>query len=122
MMERKKPAPPIERPIDWRGSSYKDLLAFPKEALRESGFQLSQVQQGLDPEHWKPFGDIGPGVIEIIVDVSQGWFRVMCVSKFDEAVYVLHCFQKKSNKTSANDKEIAEARYRAVVNERKVKQ
>jgi phage-related protein len=46
---------------------------------------------------------------------------VMYVAKFEEAVSVLHCLQKKTQATSKRDKEIAEARYRAVVNARKVK-
>ena len=45
----------------------------------------------------------------------------MYVAKFEEAVYVLHCFQKKTQATSRQDKSIAEARYRAVVNTRKVR-
>jgi phage-related protein len=121
MVKRKSERPAAEKPIDWRGSSYKDLLKFPIEARKEAGFQLSQVQQGLDPDHWKAFDDVGAGVREIIVDASQGWFRVMCVSKFEEAIYVLHCFQKKTNKTSVNDREIAEVRYREVIKERKPK-
>ena len=46
---------------------------------------------------------------------------VMYIAKFEEAVYVLHCFQKKTQATSKQDKDIAEVRYRAVVNARKVK-
>lgn len=56
---------------------------------------------------------------EIRIDSPDGWFRVMYVAKFEEAVYVLHSFQKKTRKTSRNDVEIAKARYRAVVAERK---
>jgi phage-related protein len=58
-------------------------------------------------------------VNEIRIDFPDGWFRVMYVAKFEEAVYVLHSFQKKTRKTSRNDVEIAKARYRAVVAERK---
>ena len=50
--------------------------------------------------------------------MDGGWFRVMYVAKFPEAVYVLHCFRKKTNTTSMQDKTIAAARYRAVVQER----
>jgi phage-related protein len=49
---------------------------------------------------------------------KDGWFRVMYVAKFPEAVYVLHCFKKKTSATSKHDKEIATARYKAVVQER----
>ena len=56
---------------------------------------------------------------EIRIREADGIYRVMYVSKFEEAVYVLHCFQKKTQTTSKQDKSIAEARYRAVVNLRK---
>jgi len=79
------------------------------------------VQAGIDPDNWKPFDDVGVGTREIRIRESSGIYRVLYVAKFEEAVYVLHCFQKKSQSTSKNDKEIAEARYRAVINARKVK-
>jgi len=67
------------------------------------------------------YDDVGVGTREIRIRESSGIYRVLYVAKFEEAVYVLHCFQKKSQSTSKNDKEIAEARYRAVINARKVK-
>ena len=48
-----------------------------------------------------------------------GIYRLMYVAKFEEAVYVLHCFQKKTQATSKHDKAIAGARYRAVVSVRR---
>ena len=108
-----------EKEIRWTGSSYADLLAFPDEARREAGFQLGRVQWGLDPEDWKPFDDVGAGVREIRIREADGAFRVMFVAKFTEAVYVLHCFQKKAQTTAKQDKEIAAARYRAIVRQRK---
>jgi len=110
-----------EREIRWVGSSYDDLLSFPKEARRHAGFQLGKVQAGLDPEDWKPFDDVGAGTREIRIRDETGIFRVMYVAKFEEAVYVLHCFQKKTRATSNHDRRIAEARYRAVVNARKAR-
>jgi len=110
-----------EKEIRWIGSSYDDLLAFPNEPRKKAGFQLGKVQAGLDPEDWKPFDDVGAGTKEIRIKDSQGIYRVMYVAKFEEAVYVLHCFQKKTVATSKHDKDIAEARYRAVVRERKAK-
>ena len=110
-----------EKPIHWRGSSLRDLCdehLFPVEARREAGRQLSQVQFGLDPDHWKPFNDVGSGTKEIIIDFKDGWYRVMYVAKFVEAVYVLHCFKKKTNTTSKQDKALAKARYDGVVAER----
>jgi phage-related protein len=61
---------------------------------------------------------VGAGTKEIRINQNDGWFRVMYVAKFPEAVYVLHCFKEKTNATSKHDKEIATARYTAVVQER----
>jgi phage-related protein len=76
------------------------------------------VQAGLDPEDWKPFDSVSAGTREIRIRDVTGIYRVMYVAKFAEAIYVLHCFQKKTQATSKHDKEIAEARYRAVMNAR----
>ncbi len=109
-----------DKEIRWLGSAYDDLLGFPYEPRREAGFQLGKVQSGLDPDDWKPFDDVGAGTREIRIKDAQGIFRVMYVAKFEEAIYVLHCFQKKTEATSKKDKDIAEARYRAIVRERKM--
>jgi phage-related protein len=109
-----------QKEIRWVGSSYDDLLAFPAEPRRTAGFQLGKVQAGLEPDDFKPFNDVGAGAREIRIREADGIYRVMYVAKFEEAVYVLHCFQKKTQTTSKQDKSIAEARYRAVVNLRKV--
>jgi phage-related protein len=114
-------AAPQEKGINWKGSSLADLLAFPEEVRREAGFQLGKVQNGVDPDDWKPFEDIGPGVKEIRIRDMAGIFRVMYVAKFEEAIYVLHCFQKKAQATPQLDKDTATARYKAVVQERKKK-
>lgn len=110
-----------EKPIDWRGSSLRDIKdddIFTPGARREAGRQLGQVQAGLEPDHWKPFDDVGAGTKEIIINLDDGWFRVMYVAKFSEAVYVLHCFKKKTNTTSKHDKDVAATRYKAVIQER----
>ena len=110
-----------EKQIRWVGSSYGDLLAFPKDARKEAGFQLGKVQAGLEPADWKPFDDVGAGAREIRIRDASGIYRVMYVARFEEAMYVLHCFQKQTQVTSKQDKAIAAARYRAVVNVRKEK-
>lgn len=110
-----------EKPINWRGSSLKDLKdedIFSTDARKEAGHQLSQIQVGLDPDDWKPFEEVGAGTKEIRINLDDGWFRVMYVAKFAEAIYVLHCFKKKSRVTSKQDKEIASNRYKAVIKER----
>jgi phage-related protein len=110
-----------EKQIRWVGSAYDDLLAFPKDARKEAGFQLGKVQAGLETADWKPVDDVGAGIREIRIQDASGIYRVMCAAKFEEAIYVLHCFQKKTQVTSKQHKAIAAARYRAVVNARKEK-
>jgi phage-related protein len=73
------------------------------------------------PDGLEPFDEVGAGVREVRISVARGIFRVMYVAKFEETVYVLHCFQKKTQATSKQDKDIAATRYRAVVNARKGK-
>ena len=108
-----------EKEIRWVGSAYDDLVAFPKDARKEAGFQLGKVQAGLEPADWKAFDDVGAGTKEIRVRDARDQYRVMYVAKFEEAIYVLHCFQKKTQVTSRQDRFIAGARYRAVVSARK---
>ncbi len=110
-----------EKKIDWRGSSFKDLLdenIFSLEARRVAGTQLRKVQRGDEPDDWKPFDELGAGTKEIRIKLPDGAFRVMYVAKFPEAVYVLHCFKKKTQQTSQHDKDIAKLRYKVVIQER----
>ncbi|TBU93312.1 type II toxin-antitoxin system RelE/ParE family toxin [Stutzerimonas kirkiae] len=109
----------MDKEIRWVGSAYDDLLDFPVEVRRQAGFQLGRVQAGLEPDDWKSFDEMGAGTREIRIREAGGAFRVMYVAKFEEALYVLHCFQKKTQATSTQDRHIAETRYRAVVNGRK---
>lgn len=108
-----------EKEIRWIGSSYDDILEFPPTARRQAGFQLSRIQAGLDPHDWKPFDDVGAGVREVRIRDGNGIYRVMYVAKFEGAIYVLHCFRKKTQATSNQDKQIAANRYRAIVREAK---
>jgi len=85
---------------------------------KEAGHQLSLVQAGLDPDDWRPFDVVGQGTKEIRINLNDGWYRVMYIAKFPEAVYVLHCFKKKTAVTSKHDKDITAARYRAVLRDR----
>ncbi len=105
------------KPVAFRGSSLDDLRAFPLAARREAGHQLDQVQHGLEPDDWKPMPTLGSGVREIRIRDAAGAFRVIYVAKFTDAVYVLHCFQKKTQKTSKPDLDLAESRYRELLKE-----
>jgi len=95
------------------GSSLDDLRNFPDEARRAAGFELRAVQNGLEPSDWRPMQVIGPGVNEIRIHVLGEW-RVVCVAKLHDAVYVLHAFQKKTRKTSRQDIDLARQRYRQI--------
>jgi phage-related protein len=107
-----------EKDLQWRGSSYKDLLSFPDESRRDAGYQLGFVQLGFEPSDWKPISSIGQGVKEIRIHV-EGEFRVLYIAKYEEAIYVLHAFQKKTQKTPKKDIDIAKARFRELERERK---
>lgn len=61
---------------------------------------------------------VGAGTKEVRINLDDGWFRVMYVAKFPEAVYVLHCFKKTTTSTSKHDKDIMATRYKAVIQER----
>ena len=103
----------MPKPLKFVGSSLDDLRNFPDEARRAAGFELRAVQNGLEPSDWKPMRAIGPGVKEIRIHVLGEW-RVVYVAVRNDAVYVLHAFQKKSRKTSRQDIDLARHRYRQI--------
>jgi phage-related protein len=105
------------KPVEFRGTALDDLRAFPEAARREAGHQLNQVQHGREPDDWKPMTTVGRGVQEIRIRGAAGAFRVLYVAKFDEAVYVLHCFQKKTQRASKTDLNLAAQRYRDLLKE-----
>ncbi|MBI4525925.1 MAG: type II toxin-antitoxin system RelE/ParE family toxin [Deltaproteobacteria bacterium] len=102
-----------DRRIVWMGSSRDDVRRFPREARRKAGLELRAVQRGQEPTDFKPVPSIGPGVYEIRIH-ARGAYRVFYVAKFEEAIYVLHTFQKKTQKTAKQDLQIARQRYRTV--------
>jgi phage-related protein len=107
------------KPVAFWGDSLEALRAFPQSARRMAGLQLDRVQRGLDPDDWKPMSTVGSGVREIRVQDADGAFRVLYVAQFADAVYVLHCFQKKSSKTNKSEIELARKRYRELIGKRR---
>ena len=105
------------KPVEFRGNSLDDLRAFPGSARHEAGHQIDRVQQGYQADDWKPMPSIGAGVQEIRIRDAAGAFRVIYVAKFTDAVYVLHCFRKTSQKTSKTDLDPAAKRYRELIEE-----
>jgi phage-related protein len=98
--------------VRFMGSSKNDLTAFPNAARNRAGHELFMVQIGREPDDWKPMASVGPGACEIRVRDAEGAYRVVYVASFEDAVYVLHAFQKKSQKTSRADLKLARRRYR----------
>lgn len=102
-----------DRPLHWVGSSKKDLLGFPDDVVGDVGYALGVIQQGGMPpsaKHWK--GE-GTGVLEIVEDHRGNAFRVVYTIRFERAIYVLHCFQKKSSsgiRTASSDVELIHER------------
>jgi len=87
------------RPLHWIGSAKKDLLAMPDEVQQVFGFALYQAQIGLLHPDAKPLKGFGSaGVLEIVEDWRGDAYRAVYTVRFADAVYVLHCFQKKSKR------------------------
>lgn len=108
------------KPVTWLGDSLQRVREFSDEGKQRTGFELSEVQQGNEPTDWKPMSSIGPGVLELRIH-AENEYRVIYVAKFAEAVYVLHAFAKKTQKTPTKDIELAKRRYTALLDERKSK-
>jgi phage-related protein len=94
-----------------------ELRAFPEPARRKAGQQLLKVQQGLSPDDWRPMTSVGPGVAEIRIHTG-GEHRVLYLAKFEEAVYVLHAFEKRSRRTARLNREVGRKRLREAVRSR----
>jgi phage-related protein len=99
------------KPVHFVGTSREDLRKLPDSAQETAGFQPFKVQQGKEPDDWKPMPSVGAGVQEIRVRDERGAYRVFYVAKFEEAVYVLHVFQKRSQKTAQPDLDLGKSRY-----------
>ena len=120
--------PASQKPLEWVGSSHKDLIALPVAVRQFFGFALSLAQAGDKHDAAKVLkGFGGAGVLEVVEDDVGGTYRAVYTVKFAEAVFVLHCFQKKSKRGIATPKEdmdiiharlkIAEAYVRELRNE-----
>ena len=83
--------------------------------MDDAGHQIFRVQCGLDPTDWEPMPTIGAGVKEIRIREASGGFRVIYLATRPEAVYVLHCFHKKTQKTSPQDLQLARDRLKSVL-------
>jgi phage-related protein len=106
----------VDKPLHWVGSSKKDLLGFPESVVDDFGYALGLVQLGGVPPTAKPWKGEGPGVFELVEDNREGTYRVAYTVRFEKAVYVLHCFQKKSPsgiRTAKTDVDLIHERLKA---------
>jgi phage-related protein len=94
------------------------LRGFPQVAPGEIGYQLSLIQAGRSASDWKPIPIVGAGVSEIRVH-ADGEYRVFYVARFEDAVYVLHVFAKKTRKAASLDVDLGKKRYRELLERRK---
>jgi len=106
--------------VHWMGSSLVDIRDFPADARAALGQELRRVQMGITPRDFKPMTSIGSGVFEIRVH-SGIEHRLIYVAKYEEAVYVLHAFEKRSRKTERRDIEVARRRLAEVLRQRQTK-
>ena len=107
------------KPLHFVGSSREDLRELPESARETAGHQLFKVQQGKEPDDWKPLPTVWVGVQEIRVWDESGTYRLLYVAKFEEAVYMLHVFEKRSQKTVKGDIQLATGRYTDLLKWRK---
>ena len=107
------------KPVRFLGDSLDCLREFPKNARQDAGRQLDLVQRGKQPDDFKPMPLVGRGVEEIRVSDEAGIFRVIYTARLADAVYVLHCFQKKTQTTSKRDMGIAKVRFTQLMRDKK---
>ncbi|MCC6965204.1 MAG: type II toxin-antitoxin system RelE/ParE family toxin [Nitrospira sp.] len=107
------------KPVHFVGSSRDDLRELPEDVRETAGYQLFKVQQGKEPDDWKPLSMVGTGVQEIRLWEDSGTYRILYVARFEEALYVLHVFEKRSQKTPHRDIQLAKERYADLVRWRK---
>ena len=103
-----------EKSLAWLGSSLEDIRAFPKDARRDAGYELGRVQQATD---WKPMASVGAGVTEIRVHTGAE-HRVFYIAKFEESIYVLHAFEKRTRRTARSDIALAKKRLADLIRQR----
>ena len=101
--------------VEFVGDSLDRMRDFPDDARKDLGRELVRVQEGRDPVDWKPMPSIGKGVREIRISDRAGQFRIIYVTNIGDVVYVLHAFQKKTQKTSQRDIDLATARLKQIV-------
>ena len=105
---------PSDAAIAWEGDSLDVISSFPDAAKQNLGYQLRLLQKGERPLDFRPVTSIGHGVFELREEDKRGWYRVIYLSRINDVIYVLHCFEKKSREIPRNDAQLAQQRLKGV--------
>jgi phage-related protein len=100
--------------VAWEGDSKEVLSGFPAGVKQNLGFELWQLQQGERPTDYRPLSSIGSGVFELRDQDERAWYRAVYLSRINDVIHVLHCFEKKSREMPRKDFEKAKQRLKAV--------
>lgn len=100
--------------VAWEGDSRKILQEFPDSVRQNLGFQLWRLQLGERPKDYRPLPSVGTGVFELREQDERAWYRVVYLSRINDVIYVLHCFEKKSREMPRKDFDKARQRLKAV--------
>ncbi len=103
--------------VGWVGNSLEEMQDLPKAIRKAIGFQIRLLQEGLDPDDFKPMPTVGSGVYEIRVrnELGQNTGRCFYVAKYKESIFVLHAFEKKQQKTPRSNLEKGQERYKELL-------
>ena len=107
------------KPVRFLGDSLPCVRDFPVDARHDAGYQLDKVQRGLQPDDFKPMPTIGRGVEEIRIRDDAANYPEIYTARLADAVYVLHAFQKKTQRTSQRDIEMAKVRFGEMMKDRR---
>lgn len=110
-----------EKDIRWWPESLKDEIRddWPVDMRKDGGYQLGRVQQGLEPDNYRPMPQIGSGVREIkLQDSEKSQYRLIYIANFEDAIYVFHVITRKTTeKTSPKDIQLAKKRLGEIIAE-----
>jgi phage-related protein len=105
---------PLNAKVAWEGDSRDVLISFPDGVRNNFGFYLWQLQQGETPTNYRPVTSVGAGVYELRDQDERAWYRVIYLSRINDVIHVLHCFEKKSRRMPRRDFEKAKQRLKVV--------
>ena len=103
--------------IRWLGNSYKDLMSFPKPVIEEVASELERLQLGERPKFSRSLRSVGKKVFELKQRDHSSWYRIVYLAEIKGIIFILHCFKKKSRKTSRNDLKIIANRLKIAIKE-----